>query len=609
MKNRKLALRATAALLIAYAAPATAQNYVPPPSQFVTDPNGVDPKSNMLNFSETDATLGQFALVRSIPTHKTLGRQEFGQWIFNFTGYIYSSYDSSDDPDKYHRYGPTTLSAVLGNRSFSFWKEVYSSWEANNPAQSISVTGTTPALTVTITTESGEVLTYLQADEPCENANSPDTYCGRISSYEKPDGERWDFGYDTYASGMKRRVSKVTSNLGYVALFEYSQTTNDQPSKACLVNSAVTYTATLTTCPTGAITVQYGSGTITKPNGDQVLYTATSDSILMRRGSGSTTAEFYFARGTFGADSVYARGTSTSGTGGERWTYDATYMDCSAGTACAYPGQITQQIVTAPDSTQTKYEYRDVVIGGTVHMIDPLPNKVTNALSNYAAMDYGFGSNGYVRGDVRLKTLTLPEGNAEEFTYDGRLNTTSRTLIGKPGSGVSNVVASAVYPSSCSGTGLSQKNCNKPTSATDARGNTISYTFSDTHGELLSEVSPAVGGVSPAKKYVYALRKAWVSNGSGFVQPSTGVYLPTEERSCRTTALDLSTGACAGGTSDLVVVAYDYGPDTGAVGNNLLVRGKTVTADGITLRTCYGYDPQGNKIWETSPRAGLTVCS
>lgn len=70
---------------------------------------------------------------------------------------------------------------------------------------------------------------------------------------------------------------------------------------------------------------------------------------------------------------------------------------------------------------------------------------------------------------------------------------------------------------------------------------------------------------------------------------------------------------CAGGASDEVVTRYDYGPDTGSVGNNLLLRGKVVTAqdaDGVirSYRTCYGYDALGNKIWETSPRAGLSAC-
>jgi YD repeat-containing protein len=38
------------------------------------------------------------------------------------------------------------------------------------------------------------------------------------------------------------------------------------------------------------------------------------------------------------------------------------------------------------------------------------------------------------------------------------------------------------------------------------------------------------------------------------------------------------------------------------------LRGMTVTADGQTLRTCYGYDVNGRKISETQPLANLTAC-
>lgn len=54
------------------------------------------------------------------------------------------------------------------------------------------------------------------------------------------------------------------------------------------------------------------------------------------------------------------------------------------------------------------------------------------------------------------------------------------------------------------------------------------------------------------------------------------------------------------------VTTYEYGPESGP--NNLMVRGKAVVADGVTLRTCYGHDKQGNKIWETSPNANPSSC-
>ncbi|NCP12216.1 MAG: hypothetical protein GW859_09770, partial [Sphingomonadales bacterium] len=58
--------------------------------------------------------------------------------------------------------------------------------------------------------------------------------------------------------------------------------------------------------------------------------------------------------------------------------------------------------------------------------------------------------------------------------------------------------------------------------------------------------------------------------------------------------------------ADEVVTDYDYGPNSGP--NNLWLRGVAVTADGTTLRTCYGYDANGRKISETQPNANLGSC-
>ena len=63
-----------------------------------------------------------------------------------------------------------------------------------------------------------------------------------------------------------------------------------------------------------------------------------------------------------------------------------------------------------------------------------------------------------------------------------------------------------------------------------------------------------------------------------------------------------------GGHFDLVVTTYDYGPDTGTVGNNLWLRGVVVTSGGTSLRSCYEYDINGNRISETAPQANLSAC-
>ncbi|MBB4101059.1 hypothetical protein GGR46_004648, partial [Sphingomonas kyeonggiensis] len=197
----------------------------------------------------------------------------------------------------------------------------------------------------------------------------------------------------------------------------------------------------------------------------------------------------------------------------------------------------------------------------------------------------------------------------ETYDYDNRGNLTSKTVKPKPNSGLSDLVTSAVYPASCGNV----VTCNKPTSVTNPRSNATSYTHDATHGGVLTETAPAdANGIQAVKRYAYAQRYAWIKNASGgFSQAASPVWLPSEERSCRATAT--VGNACAGGAADEVIVAYDYGPNTGSVGNNLQLRGKTVTAqdsDGVirSLRTCYGYDRNGRKIWETSPRAGLSAC-
>jgi len=65
-------------------------------------------------------------------------------------------------------------------------------------------------------------------------------------------------------------------------------------------------------------------------------------------------------------------------------------------------------------------------------------------------------------------------------------------------------------------------------------------------------------------------------------------------------------GAGCAVANDEVVTTYDYGPDAGP--NNLLLRGKSVSADGQVQRICYGHDHRTNKIWETSPNANRGSC-
>jgi hypothetical protein len=157
--------------------------------------------------------------------------------------------------------------------------------------------------------------------------------------------------------------------------------------------------------------------------------------------------------------------------------------------------------------------------------------------------------------------------------------------------------------------------CNKPNWVKDAAGNQSSFKYDDVHGGVLTETRPAdPTGVTPQKRYTYVQRYAWYLNASGVLtRAASPIWKLASVSYCRTTNPATSGTGCAV-AGDEVVTTYDYGLDPDGpthpspIPNNLWLRGQVVTAGGQSLRTCYGYDKYGNKISETSPRAGLAVC-
>ena len=105
----------------------------------------------------------------------------------------------------------------------------------------------------------------------------------------------------------------------------------------------------------------------------------------------------------------------------------------------------------------------------------------------------------------------------------------------------------------------------------------------------------------------YVQKSAYIKNSGGtLVSTGLPIWLPDTETLCQTYA-GSSTATCDTG-APITVTSYEYGANGTA--DNLLLRGKVVTSGGVSLRTCYGYDARGRKIWETSPRGtSSAVCS
>ena len=266
-------------------------------------------------------------------------------------------------------------------------------------------------------------------------------------------------------------------------------------------------------------------------------------------------------------------------TGMGTWTYSYTHEGAYAPIQTMLPGQYTTT-VKRPDGFSSVGVY--------------------NALTGYIASVTG--TNGSVIYDTAWQTdpnvitsTTDAEGRDFGYHFDARGNLRWKQQYPDLGN-----LVQAAYPDTCA----SAASCNKPTQIIDANHKITDYTWDPVHGGMLTMTRPAdVNGVRPQTRYAYVQRTPWLKNASGGYSAGAPIWKVASESYCRTSQ---STGSGCSVAGDEVVTAYDYGPDAGP--NNLLLRGSVVTADGTSHRTCYAYDPNGDRISQTTPGAGLASC-
>jgi YD repeat-containing protein len=601
--------------------PAFAQSTLSPPRGDTQSPTGVSFRNGTLSLSEEDLSIGggfpSGLDLSRIYNSGVLSPGPGANWTFSVNGYVSIEalpiYPDTDPPQAGSE--PYIYTVVFGGKSVGFLGgsifngrtftggPVGTYQPAIASGAALVFNGTTGAGYYTFTDSDGTVINFTAGAS------------GKISNWTLPDGTRLDYGYNSSNGSLQ----SVISNRGWALLFE--------SNKACAVNMATTYVAATSSCPAGAQTVTYTTAagsynpawpllTSATRGGRTTSYTYNGkDHLNCIREPGQTTCKLQTTY-TACADDPYLTGVQmqyhmhdyvTSQTDASGKTYAFSYHNAME---TAYPVNCPQwHAETAPDYrpfngvTTTSVENGSATTmvdaspgGSAVSVTDPLSRTVTIGLEQSPVYSIGFIP------DDRISGKSAPEGNGETYTRDSRGNVTARTLTAKPGSGLPDIVSTAHYPSTCS----TIKTCNEPDYVIDAGGNRTDYSYDASHGGVLTETGPAdAAGIHPVKRYAYAQRYAWIRNSGGsYSQVSTPVWVRTEERYCRTSAT--VSGACAAGPADEVVTAYDYGPNAGP--NNLLVRGIAVTADGTTRRTCYGYDTNGNRIFETKPRAGLTSC-
>lgn len=535
-----------------------------PPRLMTLSPTGVDLAMGAYTTSVTDIAIGSLRLERSYLSSDVSGlgmsSQYFGQgWTHNFDIIARQHNFNSDERSE----------VIIGRSTYKFTGYPPSTHPEMDEA---GTTLTSVGGAMVFTDRDGTIYQFLAG------------YYAKVSTITYPDGTILTFNY---VSGLPKTI---VSNKGYALVFDYS---SSLVTAACGYNLAFTYVTTSTTCSSATLKVSYGYTSSKLTSVTDVLsnvahYSYTTAGLLScATDPGTTTCKVTNTYVSGGGSIIYV-GSQVTADGGA-WSYQ-----CDCGIAeLADPEDLNPQ-----DGTRMTEPS-----GATVDMIF-----IHGSPSYYKNENAQVYTPSYV--GRTLLSMVSPEGNKANFSYNSSLVESKRSFVAKPGSGLSNIdQGTKTFPTSCTNPII----CNLPLTVTDARGNVATYTYDSTHGGVLTETSPANNaGISAVVRHAYAQKYAYVMNSGGtYSAASTPVWLLTEDRSCNSTAT--VSGACAGGSTDEVVTAYDYGPASGP--NNLLLRGKAVTAwdpatsSYLTLRTCYTYDWMGNKISETSPRANLSNCS
>lgn len=443
-----------------------------------------------------------------------------------------------------------------------------------------------------------------------------------------PNGRIVDINYrrDTLSSGQAvRRLRQVSSNDGWFVRFEYGTNATFSTADATSwlwINRVVGGNGTVDFCaPTSDTCI------LSQPRSATVNWSTDYRSVTVGDASGQsatfTQNQYYeiIAIRPFGSDINTISYTYCSRTESGLCSYFRSSINDPTGLGIPgvgsgfviFPGMVYQAVQNGqttqysstwyPHWTVMYTSYTNTYRGQRVlsQTGDPYNYYRNGSLGSLVLPDgtrYNYSGN----ADNRLMSVTQPSGSSISYGYDARGNVTTITHIPITGSGDSNFVTSSVYTAICTNLVV----CNKPTSTTDARGNITDFTYDPIHGGVLTETQPAdVNGVRPQKRYTYVQRYPWLRNAVGaLVRSSSPIWVVNTVDECRSTAA-VGSG-CAGGEPDRIVTTYEYGPDAGP--NNLLLRGIAITADGQTLRTCYGYNTFGDRISETLPQANLTVC-
>jgi YD repeat-containing protein len=616
-----------------------------PAEKFAMTPGGVDLRTGRYAYSATDLAIGSsdssMKLTRIMPDYAGNHANPFGSFSSNWDVFLLERPPIPGVPPPDGNMYRLTLH--MGGRALTFdgdanWtgtgykgdgpQATLTAQIANKAAYSVIYTAQLPDGTVMTFRPMG----WLDCAGPVAGTTRR---CAFMDSMTQPDGTTYTLTYAYVGgTGNTARLKQVVSSRGFALLLEG---TNSIVTKACVLNLATTTIPGNGLCPSAVPTATYTYtqsntklASATDPTGavSQFTYVVNGTNVTMGFiKPGDTNPYLTNYNSLIRDEELFTQEITVNQTYADGRTYAYAYGAAPATQNNPVPALVGGTATDQAGKTIT-YQYDWPIQPGsrTTHCVEPPcqeeapdnfqtwtyqqtpgPILIEDQLGRQTIADYCDPAiiNNPPPGWVdlcavyRLVSFTDPEGIKTAVEWDGYGNVKKATQYPKPGSGLTPIVTEAAYATT------NLKTQSKPLWMKDGKGNQTDYTYDSNHGGVLTETGPAVNGIRPQKRYGYAQRYAWISNGAGgYVQAATPVWLRSSESFCKTSAWTGS--ACTAGASDEVVTSYDYGPNSGP--NNLWLRGQSVTADGVTRRTCFAYDGLGRKISETTPNANLASC-
>ena len=399
----------------------------------------------------------------------------------------------------------------------------------------------------------------------------------RASKVTRPNGVAYSL---TYGPGMR-----VVSSVGYALIVE------ENNLKACVLNLATSPLPGSNVCPVSARSVIYSSGSAQNYTKTDALNGVTS---VATTSSGKTTTAYTrpgYSEPWQTITSEYTEGfanpvaTAQVFADGPNVTYAYSELafwesDIASPNDPKF-GRGVGWTVNSSATTSFTWQVNTSSIGDPAPppRVAPGPNRITDALGRVSINHWMGGAGPFTKIDM----VSSPEGIVRTYHYGTGGNITSTTTAPKPGSGLDAISTGATYNCTYLVT------CTKPLTVTDARGNVTDYTYSNTHGGILTELRPAgANGIRPRTSYSWHQYSTNHSGGSG------RVWLLASISQCATEA------SCAG-TADETITTFTYDAS-----QNLLPASQTVRSgdNSTAYTTSWTYDADGNRLSEDGPLSG-----